>query len=1155
MNTVIGNTELHVDDRSVLGGYVDVDGERFYRIARYDAMRPFLMSLVSDSDHWMFVSSTGGLTAGRKNPDHALFPYFTDDRIHDAQDRTGGKTLIRILAEKRESLWEPLSDRYGGMYAVRRNLYKNVPGNKVIFEEINEDLGLTFRTGWMHSERFGFVKRSTLINGKSQSVHIRILDGIQNILPYGVTRRFQLEYSTLADGYKKSELDPETGLGLFTMSSIPTDKAEPSEALRATTVWSAGLPDPVHLLCTDQLDVFRRGAPLIQETDVRGRRGAYFIDAQFVLDPNEQRSWFFAADVAQDHADAADCIRMLKTESDPAEHVLNDVEQGTENLIRIAAGADGLQASGDALSVNRHFANVLFNVMRGGIFDRDYRIDRADFLSFIETANRPLMKQHRRFLHALPETMDHAELIRTVRSLGDNRLERLTLDYLPLTFGRRHGDPSRPWNIFSIDIKDSHGGKVLNYQGNWRDIFQNWEALAHSFPGYVESMIGKFLNATTADGYNPYRVMRDGFEWEVLDPDDPWSYIGYWGDHQIVYLLRLMETSSRFHPGALHDFLIRDVFAYANVPYRIRPYPDLLADPRNTIDFDAPLDEAVRKRTDTVGQDGKLLHDTQGRMILVNLTEKLLVTVLAKCANFIPEAGIWMNTQRPEWNDANNSLVGPGVSVVTLCHLRRFLAFMKALFESSPESEIPVAEEVARWFDRTASVLAGFAPQLNSPLSDQERKSMLDALGLAGSDYRETLYAKGFSGNRRSVQVASITAFCDSALRCIDPSIRANRREDGLFHAYNLMSVDEDGIRIRRLYEMLEGQVAVLGADLLSVSESLDVLDALRKSALHRDDQNSYLLYPDRRLPRFLEKNTLAGEAAASSELLSRMLEERDPRIAIRDTDGKIHFNSAFRNARILEDRLDQMASAKWGALIQKEKAGVLALYESLFDHQSFTGRSGTFYKYEGLGCIYWHMVSKLLVSVQEVWIRAVDEGAETSLIQRLQDHYTEIREGIGAHKPPDLYGAFPTDPYSHTPGFAGVQQPGMTGQVKEDILTRFGELGVRVRGGRIAFCKSLINRGEFLTAPGSYTWVDVRGRKRDIPLQPGMLAFTFCQTPVVCRMSEKERIRLTKADGSQQTVEGLRLSAEISQAIFNRTGEVVRLDVFMGLGDPTRLG
>ena len=45
------------------------------------------------------------------------------------------------------------------------------------------------------------------------------------------------------------------------------------------------------------------------------------------------------------------------------------------------------------------------------------------------------------------------------------------------------------------------------------------------------------LNASTADGYNPYRITNNGIEWEEPDDSDPWASIGYWGDHQIIYLL------------------------------------------------------------------------------------------------------------------------------------------------------------------------------------------------------------------------------------------------------------------------------------------------------------------------------------------------------------------------------------------------------------------------------------------------------------------------------------------------------------------------------------------------------------------------------------------------------------------------------------------
>ena len=196
---------------------------------------------------------------------------------------------------------------------------------------------------------------------------------------------------------------------------------------------------------------------------------------------------------------------------------------------------------------------------------------------------------------------------------------------------------------------------MLAYQGNWRDIFQNWEALAISYPDFIENMIAKFVNASTADGYNPYRTTNDGIDWEVEEPDDPWSYIGYWGDHQIIYLQKLLEWSTRFHPERVGDLLERPVFCYANVPYRLRSFDKMLADPKNTIDFDETLAEDIDRRVSERGAEGKLLLADDGGVYRVNLVEKLLVPLLAKLSNLVVDGGVWMNTQRPEWNDANNA--------------------------------------------------------------------------------------------------------------------------------------------------------------------------------------------------------------------------------------------------------------------------------------------------------------------------------------------------------------------------------------------------------------------------------------------------------------------------------------------------------------------
>jgi hypothetical protein len=1136
------------------GGYVDIDGEPFYRIIDYDSMPPFLMTVVSASDHWLFVSSTGALTAGRRGPDHALFPYDNDDRIHDSQDRTGGKTLLRVrwagasptggVAPAHTALWEPFSTRYEGLYKVTRSLFKSVYGTRVIFEESNHDLGLSFSCGWATSERFGFVRRCALLNLSAAAVEVHILDGLQNIMPSGLGRRFQMELSTLADGYKENELDDATGMGLYRLSSVPADRPEPNESLRANVVWSEGIEPVSRLLCSAQVDSFRRGLRIEQETLVRGRRGAYFVEARVGLPPACSKDWSIVADVDQDRAGVAVVRELVKSAPGPELRRLidHDVEAGRRDLVRTVAGADGLQLTGDALNTWRHFSNALFNAMRGGVPASGYDISRADFKAFLGRANVMLTRRQAGFLAKLPETLPHAHLLELSREQADPDLERLAHEYLPLSFSRRHGDPTRPWNVFSIDVKGEQGERVLNYEGNWRDIFQNWEALTLSYPGYVESMIFKFVDASTADGYNPYRVMRDGFDWEVLDPHDAWSYIGYWGDHQVIYLLKLLEVSARYHPGALASLLGRRVFTYAHVPYRIRSYEELLRDPRFTIDFDAGLDATIRRRADEMGADGKALPGPDGAPYRANLAEKLIVMMLARLFNYIPEAGLWMNTQRPEWNDANNALVGYGASMVTLYYLRRSLSFVRELFSGAAAREVEVSCEVADALAKVGEALRKYAHLADGAVPDTARRRLLDCLGRAGSDYRATVYERGFSGGRSSLALEDGAAFCEVALRHIDGSIAANKRADGLYHSYNLIALDGDGIKVSHLYEMLEGQVAVLSSGALSGTGAAELLDALRASKLYRADQKSYLLYPDRRLPGFFEKNNIPAEGLARCATLATMVERGDRRLVVRDVTGVAHFNSAFRNTRALAEALEPLG------LPDREMAEIMALYEEVFDHRSFTGRSGTFYKYEGLGSIYWHMVSKLLLAVQEVVDHAVLTGEGPTVIGALRGHYSEIRDGIGTHKAPSLYGAVPTDPYSHTPGFAGAQQPGMTGQVKEDLISRFGEMGAAVDDGRLVFRPHLVNREETLAQPKTFHFFDVDGELRALELAAGTMAFTICQVPVVTHCAGPAGLSVTGADGAVHRCEGLSLDAPTSAGIFERTGLVRRLDVFLAL-------
>lgn len=1143
-----GKNELQFNETTIKGKYVDFEGEGFYKIDNYDNMPPFFMSIVSDSDHWMFISSNGALSAGRKNPDNALFPYYTDDKITGSPEITGNKTIIFIKKDNRTFLWEPFSGKYENQYAVKRNLYKNTYNNKLVFEEENTDFGITFSYSWCNSDKYGFVKKSEIINNSGRQTEAEILDGIQNILPYGITRVLQNEYSTLVDAYKKNELLKPSGIGIYYLSSVPTDKAEPSEGLKASTVWSTGLKPAKRLLSSNQVDIFRKGKDITEETDVRAVRGSYFINAEFLLEPGTSKYWYTVAEINQDIADIKALEELLNFDKNIENLLEEDIRKGTENLVKIVASADGLQMTSDKLVSSRHFSNVLFNVMRGGIFDNNYSIDKEDFLSYIKHFNRKLAKNYKDLIDELKPTFEYRDLIKKAEKTGNSDLIRICYEYLPLTFSRRHGDPSRPWNLFSIETRNEDGTKSLNYQGNWRDIFQNWEALALSFPGFIESMVCRFVNASTADGYNPYRVTRDGIDWEVIDPSDPWSNIGYWGDHQVVYLLKLLEISEKYHPGKLAGFLTSDMFVYANVPYRIKSYDSLLKDPQNTIEFDGKLNDLIKKKVSETGADGKLLFVEDGDIYKVNLTEKLLVSLLAKLSNFIPEAGIWMNTQRPEWNDANNALVGSGVSMVTLYYMRRLVAYCLDMIESSGLNDVLLSEEVAGLLNDINKAFTGNKKLLESKISDKIRKDILDLLGKAGSDYRGKIYSKGFSGKKKNIPADELLEFFKTTLGYIDHSIRANKREDGLYHAYNLMKVESNGgISIRYLYEMLEGQVAILSSGFLYNNEVADLLDALQASKMYRKDQNSYILYPDRQLARFTEKNNIPVEMAEKSELIKKLVNVNDRNIVLKDVKGNLHFNGAFRNAAMLRNSLDKLKT-NYKELVEKDYQLILDIFEKIFDHQSFTGRSGTFYKYEGLGCIYWHMVSKLLLVVEENFQNAYYSKADKETLKKLAAHFYDIQAGIGVKKTPALYGAFPTDPYSHTPGHAGAQQPGMTGQVKEDIITRFGELGVRVKDGEISFRPLLLNREEFLPAPRRFEYYNIGDEPKIIELQKNSLAFTFCQIPLIYSISAGNRIHIIYSDGKQKEIAGTTINQELSSLIFERNSGIEKIIVEVDL-------
>lgn len=1135
----------------VIGSFVKIRGQDFYQIENYDKIPPFLTSIVSVGDHWMYVSSSGGLTAGRVSAENSLFPYQTVDLLHDCISYTGPITLIRSRPKGEEfSIWQPFDASLTGISPGPRNLLKHIAGDHIVFQELNTHLGLKYCYSWRTSTRFGFVRTSTLENVGSDEIEIDLVDGLRNLTPSGVPLATSQRASCLVDAYKHNEYEPTSGIGIFSLTAQILDRAEAAEVLRVTTVWSRGLSDPIVFLSPKELHRFCAGETPEPESLCTGQRGNFFAFSTIKLTPGQSHTWYQVADVSRDHQQVARIRQRLLEDSSIAEELEKTIDLDHQDLLRNVASADGLQATGSQLATTHQFANVLFNNMRGGVFAANYSIESQDFLAFVASRNRVVSDAEQAFLRALPARIDFTELLRLARDQRNTDLVRLTLEYLPLTFGRRHGDPSRPWNAFAIHVRNEDGSSIYNYQGNWRDIFQNWEALATSFPAFLPNMVAKFVNASTIDGFNPYRISRGGIDWEEPDPEDPWSNIGYWGDHQIIYLSKLLEALQKYFPGKIEGLLEEPLFCYANVPYRIRSYEDIVANSCDTIDYDRFTAQTISRREEKMGADGKLVLDAQGEVYYVNLAEKLLVPVLSKLSNFAVDGGIWLNTQRPEWNDANNALVGSGLSMVTVCHLRRHLNLIIQLIREIGDRRLAISIEVEQWFRSIRTLLQENRPVLHeTTISDDVRGRMLREAGEAFSDYRLKVYDDGFSG-KHTIGSTELVEFFRLAIEYLDHSIRANRRGDCLYHAYNLLEFRDHGqaAGVSNLYEMLEGQVSALSSGLLDAAQAVDLIDALFASKLFRQDQNSFMLYPDRSLGGFLQRNKIPPPRATSLALLRELVAAQDSSIIVLDVFGEYHFSPAIQRQADLTLRLDQLAhDPHWAELVLRDRENVVEVFEEVFSHKTYTGRSGTMYGYEGLGCIYWHMVSKLLLAIQENVFSAIDRQASKSVVEALADAYFLVRAGLSSDKTPSQYGAFPTDPYSHTPKHSGAQQPGMTGQVKEEILTRLGELGVRVRDGRLHFEPVLLRRREFGNESSEFHYFNLAGEEQSLQIAPRALAFTVCQVPLVYRMSDTSfSIEVSFADGNRVILQQDFLDAELSSKLFQRTREIARIDVYL---------
>ncbi len=295
---------------------------------------------------------------------------------------------------------------------------------------------------------------------------------------------------------------------------------------------------------------------------------------------------------------------------------------------------------------------------------------------------------------------------------------------------------------------------------------------------------------------------------------------------------------------------------------------------------------------------------------------------------------------------------------------------------------------------------------------------------------------------------------------------------------------------------MLEGQSAVISSGHLSADRVCQLIEEMEKS-LYSEEGKYHTLYPVNKITRFYDKNEISNSFDEISGILYK------------DCNGKLHFESEIVSREALITRCEELN------LSDETKQMVADEFERVFAHKKFTGRSGVMFKFEGIGCVYWHQNAKFALAVLETAEKAARNGED---IEKIYTAYNKLLQGFIYRKSPAECKALPLEPYSHTSFNKKSEQPGMTGQVKESIIMRRGELGVLVENGEIIFEPKLIREDEFFGCD------EIKFSCYGVP-------FSYKKTGKVSVVIDK---------GSERVeVDELKVSKSYSEDIFKRNGEV----------------
>lgn len=699
--------------------------EDYDRLPAFSSFLPGLAG-VKGIPVWSFYTNRGqGMNSfGIHNKNNAMMEFSPAVTAYENVNLKGFRTFIRKDGE----FFEPFC---GYDPAARRRM--EIEKNVLTISEESHGLRITVEYMILPHENIGALVRHVSVENLGPACQIELLDGMAQIIQYGLTNSLYKEMSNLFKSWTDIK-NLENRAPVFTMRASSDDSAEVSE-IEGGYFYCVASGGELQPIVYDKSVIFSYNnsmqwpvifmeqgldAVLAQEPCFANKVPCAFVPMKRSLGEGEAVA--FTA-----YAGFAPSIELLNSKT-PAFCREGYVEE------KLA----------DARSLVDQFTKDVWTKSADPLFDR--YIEQCYLDNFLRGGYPFVIGQGegRKVIHL---------------------------------FSRKHGDPERDYNFFSIA-----GEYYSQGNGNFRDVCQNRRNDVFFCPGVGDLNVRQFYNLVQMDGYNPLEIRPNTFvipeermeeakavlagyvpgqeaalEAVIRSAFTPGQITnaiaargltvrgdeeklvetllmladqrqeagfgeGYWCDHW-DYDLDLVEDYLLVYPEEKERLFFGDAtYRYYDSVGVVRPRRDTYVLNKGKVRQYGAVEDCEEKlsRPGFVENGTNWLKDADGNLVTTTLFGKMLTLAVNKFALLDPEGlGIEMDGGKPGWNDAMNGLPGLfGSSMPETMELKRLVEFMlDAVKERQAKGDAPGNTQGVELPEELAGFMDGIMEALGEGLS------------------------------------------------------------------------------------------------------------------------------------------------------------------------------------------------------------------------------------------------------------------------------------------------------------------------------------------------------------------------------------------------------------------------------------------------------